>query len=329
MRSFVVLPLVFMALPLVACGGATADTPDGGDAGHGSTTDGSMLGDNAADHGDAGHASNTDGSMLGDEVADTDGSMLGDEAADYGDGGTILLQAFGGADGEVAAQIPLLEPGVGQERTCAAPMNAGACQLTSCKLGGIGSPVPGYGDFGPISASVGTTAVIIDYNGFGYPTTYFPSSVTLAPGGTMTFRGGNGAQVPKFDVSATVPGVGVITSPVPTTDGGAAIIDTSQDLTVTWLPIPIGQIKFGLDGGAVSVGGTAVSVACTFDGATGSGVVAQALLSSLKGMSGANPTYGILSSELDATTVVDGLTIVTQSFQNTPPSDRGFNVTLE
>lgn len=296
MNSFFVLPVVFMALPLVACGGSTADQPDGGDAGHTSTADGSTPPDDAATESDA---------------------------------GTLLLQAFGGTAGEVAAQVPLLEPGVGQERTCSAPMDAGACQLTSCKLGGIGSPGGGYGNFGPISASVGATTVSITYNGTGYPTVYFPSSVTLAAGGTMTFRGGNGADVPRFDVTATIPGLGVITSPVPTTDGGAAVIDTTRDLTVTWLPISIGQIKFGLDGGTSSVGGTAVSLACTFDGASGSGVVPGALLSSLKQTSGASSAHGSLSSELDATTVIDGLTIVTQSFQNSPTSGREFDVTLE
>jgi hypothetical protein len=180
-----------------------------------------------------------------------------------------------------------------------------------------------------MSASVGATTVALPYTGFGYPTQYFPSSVTLGTGGTMTFHGGNGADVPTFDVTATIPGLGVITSPVPAMPGGAAIIDTSQDLTVTWLPISIGQIKLGLDGGTRNVGGLAVTVACTFDGASGSGVVSHTLLSSLKAMSGTSPTYGSLSSELDTTTVVDGLTIVTQSFQNSATSGKAFMVTLE
>ena len=147
----------------------------------------------------------------------------------------------------------------------------------------------------------------------------------------MTFRGGNGAAVPAFDVSATIPGLAVITSPVPATDGGAALIDTSQDLSVTWLPISIGQIQFALNGTAPSSvgGGIANSIACTFEGASGSGVVAQALLSSLKQMSGTGPTYGGLSSELEATTVVDGLTIVVQSYQNSPTTGHDFNVALQ
>ena len=146
----------------------------------------------------------------------------------------------------------------------------------------------------------------------------------------MTFHGGNGANVPTFDVSVTVPGLAVITSPVPTTDGGAATIDTSQDLTVTWLPISIGQIQFQLNGGSGGSYGTAVSVACTFGGAAGSGVVSHTLLSSLKEMSGTSPTYAIVSSELEATTVVDGLTIVTQGYQTSPSAGNdSFNVTLQ
>ena len=221
------------------------------------------------------------------------------------------------------------EPGVGQVHTCAAPMTSGACQLVSCMLGGIGDPAPGYGNYGPLSASVGTTTVAIPYNGIGYPTVYFPSSVTLGTGGVMTFHGGNGAGVPMFDVPITIPRPRRHPSPVPATDGGAAIIDTSQDLTVTWLPISIGQINFGLDGGSTSIGGVEVWLTCAFDGSAGSGVVPRALLSSLKAISGTSPTYGGLGSETDTTTVVGGLTIVTQGFQQPPASGGWFAVTLE
>jgi len=171
--------------------------------------------------------------------------------------------------------------------------------------------------------------VPLTYDGVGYGTVYFPPSITLGMGGTMRFQGGNGAGVPTFDVSATIPGLAVITSPVPTTDGGAALIDTSQDLSVTWLPISIGQIQFQLKGGSSSPGGGAISVACTFEGASGAGVVPQAFLSTLKEMSGASPTYAGLRSELDATTVANGLTIVTESFQNSQSNGRDFNVTLQ
>jgi hypothetical protein len=246
-----------------------------------------------------------------------------------GDAGTLVLQAWGGPSGDVATDGPDLEAGAGPERTCSAPLDDGACELTSCMIGGGIGTASGGSNFGPISASVGTTTVQLTYDGGGYGTVYFPSSVTLGTGGTMTFRGGNAAGVPKFDVSAIIPGLAVITSPVPTTDGGAAIIDTSEDLSVTWLPISIGQIHFNLNSGDSSLPGTAITVTCTFDGASGAGVVPHTLLSPLKTMSATWPTYGSLSSELDATTVVDGLTITTWSYQTSTTTNPDFNVTLQ
>jgi len=244
-------------------------------------------------------------------------------------GGPLVLMAWGGASGDVAAAVDLIEPGVGPQETCAAPLDAGACELTSCQMGGIGSPRQGYGNFGPLSATVGTTTVPLLYTGFGYPTVYFPTSVTLGGGGTMRFTGGDGAAIPLFDVSATIPGIAVITSPAPSAAGGAPSIDTSQDLSVTWSPISIGQVHFQLEGGSPTQGGVAVSVLCTFDGASGSGVVPQTLVSSLKQMAPSDPTYASISSELDATTVVDGFTIVTQSRQNSLDTERAFEVSLQ
>ncbi len=245
-----------------------------------------------------------------------------------GNAGTLVLQAFGGASGHVAAQVPLLAPGVGPQQTCGSPLIAGACQLTSCTERGIGSLRPGQpgpGPFGTIDASVGTTTVPITYDGSWYPTVYFPSSVTLGTGGTMTFRL---QSLPGFEVSATIPGPAIITSPVPTTPGGSAIIDTSRDLSVTWLPISIGEIDFELHQGGPGVSATAISIACTFGGAAGSGVVPQTLLSSIKEMAGSGPTYARVSSELTATTVVNGLTVVTQSYGRSPTAVSSFDVTL-
>ena len=60
-------------------------------------------------------------------------------------------------------------------------------------------------------------------------------------------------------------------------------------------------------------------------------VVRGAVLSfaALKEMSGTSPGYAGLSSELDASTVVDGLTIETRSFQGSPTAPRDFNLTLQ
>jgi hypothetical protein len=289
---------ILAPLPLLAClaCGATADSSHQEDAGPG-------------DHPDA-------------SLTDT-GTLTGT--------GTIFLEAYGGPSGKVAADVALVERGVGEQATCTSPLDAGAgpCQITSCALGGIGSPAPGYGNFGPISVSVGTTTDSLTYDGFGYGTYYFPSSVTLGTGGTMTFQGGDGASVPKFDVSATIPGLAVITSPLAEADGGAAMIDTSKDLSVTWTPIAIGQINFGFTGGTFTPGGTANTIACTFDGAAGSGVVPQALLSAMKTLSGSSPLAAEVSAELTATTVVGQLTIVTESHQTSTTPIGSFNVTLQ
>jgi len=58
-------------------------------------------------------------------------------------------------------------------------------------------------------------------------------------------------------------------------------------------------------------------------------VVPQTLVSSLKQMAPSDPTYASISSELDATTVVDGFTIVTQSRQNSLDTERAFEVSLQ
>jgi hypothetical protein len=58
-------------------------------------------------------------------------------------------------------------------------------------------------------------------------------------------------------------------------------------------------------------------------------VVPQSLLSSLMAMAGSSATYAGLSSEFDATTVVDGLTITTESYQLSPTMGHDFNVTLQ
>jgi len=294
MRSLVLVLIVSAGVPLAACGGSSRE-PAGDDAG-----------------------------------ADAAPTATTTSSTSTGTGGTVLLlQAFGGGSGEVAAQIPQLEAGVGPEETCGAPVVSGACQLTSCQSGGIGSPASGYGDFGPISATVGTTTIPIDYSGIGYPTEYFPAGVTLGEGGIMTFRGGNGGSVPSFDVPLTIPGLAVIMSPVPDVDGGSASIDTSHDLTVTWVPISIGQIEYSLSTNVLAPNHLDVTIACAFDGSSGSGVVPQALLASMKTAAAGDTVYASMQSELQTTTVVGDLTIETQSFQSTTNDSDDYVVTLE
>jgi hypothetical protein len=256
---------------------------------------------------------------------------LGGAGTPGGGAGVITLVASGGPAGSVTADVALDEPGVGPQDTCAAPLVAGACQLTSCQSAGVGSPAAGYGNFGPIAVTVGTTTVPLTYDLTGYPAVALPAPAALGTGGTMRFRGGDGLSVPTFDVSATIPGLGVMSSPNPASEGVAAILDSSQDLPVTWTPISIGQIKFRLDGEVITTDSDVMnSIHCTFDGAPGSAVVPQTLLAAMTAMRGPveEPVYAALISELDATTVVDGLTIVTHSFQTTADPAGGFPVTL-
>jgi hypothetical protein len=257
-------------------------------------------------------------SLLALAFASCGADQLGGGSNNGVDAGTITLIATGGPSGSVTADVALDEPGVGPQETCAAPLVAGACQLISCQYGGVGSPSAGYGNFGPIAVTVGTTTVPLLYDRTGYPTVAFPAPTALGTGGTMRFRGGDGAGVPTFDVSATIPDLGVMTSPGPASEGVPALLDATQDLPVTWMPISIGQIKFRIDGQVINTDSNVLnSIQCTFEGASGSAVVPQTLLAAMKAMSGtvAGPTRAGLVSELDTTTEVGGLTIVTQSFQ--------------
>jgi hypothetical protein len=357
MKSSVLLPMISAALPLVACGAitgltggqTTSSTGSGGQTtgsigsggqttssiGSGGQTTGSTgsggqttsSGSTTASSGSVTSSSSNTGGAGG--TSSQCGVAQGGGPAYTGDAGILLLQAFGGPSGEVAAQVPIVEPGVGQELTCGSPQDAGACQLTTCQVGGIGSPGFGWGDFGPIVASVGSTTEPLTYCEIGYPTVDFPPSVTLGTGGTMMFHGGGSNGVPPFDVCIMIPGLAVITSPVPTTDGGTVVVDTSQDLAITWEPIPIGQFQFQLTQLTEPGQHQQTSVACAFDGASGAGVIPQVLLSPLTAMSSTASTYASWSSEFQATAVVDGLTIMTQGFQNSPGVLRSFSVTLQ
>ncbi len=262
--------------------------------------------------------------------ADGGGAGSSTEASSHNDG-TLVLLAVGGPPGEVSAAVDTPQTG-GQGASCNSGPLDGACQLTSCQLTGTtATAMAGYDDFGPISVAVGATTVLLTYDQFGYSTGIFPSSITLGAGGTMRFHGGNGASVPTFDVTATIPDLAVFTSPAPAPDGGAVSIDSSQDLSVTWSPISIGQAQFRLNAYTAAASpsglsaGTAISVACTFEGTSGSGIVPHALLSSVKGMS----ATATVSSGLVATTVVDGLTIVIRSSQSSPTNGRDFDVTVQ
>jgi len=177
---------------------------------------------------------------------------------------------------------------------------------------------------------VGATTVLLTYLGDGYGTTYFPDSVTLGTGGIMTFHGGNAADVPEFSVSTAIPGLAVLESPLPATDGASVLIDTSEDLPVSWVPISIGQIQFRIDGhGLFKIGEPISTLVCTFEGTAGTGVISRSLLSTLKENSPAGSASAGIGSELETTTVIDGLTITTVSTQSPTTPKQYVHVTLE
>jgi len=215
--------------------------------------------------------------------------------------------------------------------TCSAPQNSGSCQLTGCTFGEAPDTVPtaGLGDFGPISASVGGATEELVYERDRYLRPDFDPTVELETGVKVTFHGEGGSGVPMFDVSAIIPGAGIITAPAPAIEGSSyPIIDTSEDLSVTWLPISIGQISFRLLGGPLA-GNTPVILSCEFDGAAGAGVVPRKLLSLMKEQNRDRVTFGDLSAELETTTKLDGLTIRTGSYHNSADEIRDFQVTLQ
>jgi hypothetical protein len=244
---------------------------------------------------------------------------------------TVYLTANGGPSGSVTAQVQVYDPNALPQVTCGPPLNAGACQLLTCLLGpGLDrDPDPGYGDLGTISAAVDTTTEPLTYGGAGYPTVTFPAPIALGTGGIMTFSGGDGVSAPTFDVSATIPDVGVITEPVNAEGGSSAIVDTSQDLSVSWMPISVGEIRFAINGVPAS-GPGGLALTCGFAGASGAGVVPKGLLSSMKGMAGNGGTlYGSLTAELETTSELPGLTVVTESYQISPTVDSNFEVTFQ
>lgn len=260
------------------------------------------------------------------------GGQMGGDVPANGPVPALLLEAFGGPPGYIGASVTYLDPNAEPPGTCSVPVKKGSCQLTACKFD-VPSPTPaspqaGNPDLGPISASVGSITEQVPYERTGYGSVDFASSVTLDAGGTMTFRGEGGADGPMFDISATIPELGLITSPKLPSGGGAAIIDTSGDLSVTWAPISTGRIDFELLGGPLG-GHDPVLLTCKFDGASGTGVVPQQLLSSMKELSGDRPAFADLASVLDVTTVVDGLVIETLSHQNSEETTRNFLVSLE
>ena len=234
---------------------------------------------------------------------------------------------WGGPKGQVSAVIAMNEPGVGVQGKCTVPVTVGACQFVSCKFGGIGDPTFGYGDFGTFSAVVGSNREPLAYSQQGYGTVDFPASVGLEPGGVMRFFSDDNfgvASAPLIGIDAVIPGNAQVTSPIAGTANGTVTIDTTQDLTVRWEPFSIGTMTYAVFAGQLA----GASIQCNFDGASGSGVVDKSLLAAVQA-SGDTPVNESWGSVREATTTIDGIEIITDSYYFDSNAISPYAVTLQ
>jgi hypothetical protein len=95
------------------------------------------------------------------------------------------------------------------------------------------------------------------------------------------------------------------------------------------VPISIGKIEYVLSTGVVSSNRLDATISCELDGSTGTGIVPQALLASMKSTAAGEVVYANMQSKVQTTTVVGDLTIETQSFQSTRGEGDDYLVTLE
>jgi hypothetical protein len=136
---------------------------------------------------------------------------------------------------------------------------------------------------GTIRVSTPSFASALAYVGDS-PRGDYPNSVIvprpqgLSAGSIVDFQGQGGPDVPPFKVSVTVPAFGRLITPADTLDAPPTI-DTTTDLNVTWEPIPVGEAVFAIAVEALD------TLYCYFDGASGSGVVPQSALATLKALS--------------------------------------------
>jgi hypothetical protein len=184
---------------------------------------------------------------------------------------------------------------------CGLALPVGQCAVARCST----AANPRSENAGTIVASALGSTATLSYEGAdphgSYPVTTFPASVALAAGDTIQFAGAGGPDVPTFDVSVTMPVLGIILSPAFVDD---EIIDTSMDLDVSWQSIPSGLAVFTVYTTMLGIE-RGFGLTCVFDGPSGSGVVPAADLQSIKDLSeGGEASVGFLA--VSRTQVVAG-----------------------
>jgi hypothetical protein len=176
------------------------------------------------------------------------------------------------------------------------------CTVTECVTeppmdAGVGDA--GMGDASPptiphagqISVSGGMVDLMVTP---GMDGTYPPATGTgqLYAGGETLNVTAAGDEVPAFAQSVTAPNTVTVSSP--SVASGTISVDRSAELSVTWTDGTAGEVTVRLTGFETTMAGGSrtVSLACTFDAASGSGTIPPTTLGDLPG-SGATGSFSV------------------------------------
>jgi hypothetical protein len=209
---------------------------------------------------------------IDEDASAPDASVLPPGASHWGS-----IPAIGSASG-TSYVTPQFFPEAGVPAACAFAGPPGECSIAVCSSVLAKDVSSNAGAI--IATAVGAT-MRINYRGRApighYPIAMFPLSVAFEPDDMIRFETLGGPDITAFKASVTMPVVGQLITPafVP-----GEVIDTTQDLSVTWQPIPFGDAVL-----TISTSGFDIErdygLTCVFDGQTGSAVVSQADLAAL------------------------------------------------
>jgi hypothetical protein len=200
------------------------------------------------------------------------------------------------------------------ECVTAPPMDAG---VSDAGMGDASTPTIPHA--GQINVSGGMVDLMITP---GMDGTYPPATGTglVYSGGETLNVTAAGDEVPAFAQSVTAPNTVTVSSP--SVAAGTIAIDRAMDLAVTWTDGAAGEVIVRLTGFEMPMsGGTrSVSLACTFDGAGGTGTVPASALGNLPG-GGASGSFSVETSA--STEVMASGWLVTISASSIARGDTG------
>ena len=263
--------LVFSTLTLFACGGSHSSTGTGGTGGAGNGgTGGAGNGSTTG----TGNGSGTGGTGNGS----TTGTGGGTEPLQ---GGSIIVeQATFGAMTVYSVTAGFFAPHTGISCT---RMVEGACQLDTCTASNPGTE-PQAGTI-TVTSPDATATIMPGANSLYAPVNGMTAFWNNA-GETITAQAAGG-DIPAFMLSVPAPGKVTLTAPTFQSPTTPLLVDTAQDLMVTWTGTSPGKVSVTLDAAATAT----VSVACFFDASAGQGAVPSSLLGQLQKGKGGFTAY--------------------------------------